>query len=750
MAAINSNGTGGGNWSSGSSWAGGVAPGEGDTCTILSGDTIVIDGNITVGADTSTPAIKVNSGGTLSWPHTVAGDYTLTAKGDINISGTFSIGSVANPIPANRTVTIRLNYSASPSDGKYGLIISSGGSFVCQAAPDRIAVDRALLAANNGGTCNTSATGNRVTRLEGTPFTGKSGTVTINGVDYTIATIESADSLTLTASPGNQSLVSFVFQSDNTAISSDVSTGWKSGDLIGIASTDRSWSHCEKFRLNGDASGTSITLNGGEASNGGLKWGHMGTSPIQAELINLTRNIVITAYNTTYVAYVYFVGSATGDLDWTEFCYLGESATGKRGVEIGTTNGNVSLNNCSIHDTEDYAIYLQGNLLASGTVAISNVVVYGVASQQGVELSSINTGATASMSDCIVMRTAGGGGVLHNDPELSVSNLVVAGANSYGYKITNAYGAGNISNITCHSCTGAWNEGGITLNGGAGGTSLANLTAWRNNSYGIMVGAVPGSTLTDVVVFGNNGTNILLGVAAYSCPFCEIINLTTNGDSVFATTTGVSTHQGCNAKIISGDFSTVSSIKTAHTNDIACNVYFMRLDLVNCKLGGTNEVASQSSMARTDCYVSSARHNQTAGLHKTWKKYGTITIDTSIYDVSPSVRATPISASGKLECPVARVPVPSGGTATVSVKVRKSVAGDGAAYNGNQPRLIWKANVAAGVASDTVMATASGGAGTWETLTGTTPTVNDNAVLEIVVDCDGTAGWINIDTAARS
>lgn len=65
MATISSNGTGGGNWSAGSSWTGGVAPVAGtDNATILSGDTITKD----TAANASKDALvcTVNSGGTLA------------------------------------------------------------------------------------------------------------------------------------------------------------------------------------------------------------------------------------------------------------------------------------------------------------------------------------------------------------------------------------------------------------------------------------------------------------------------------------------------------------------------------------------------------------------------------------------------------------------------------------------------------------------------------------------------------------
>ena len=97
------------------------------------------------------------------------------------------------------------------------------------------------------------------------------------------------------------------------------------------------------------------------------------------------------------------------------------------------------------------------------------------------------------------------------------------------------------------------------------------------------------------------------------------------------------------------------------------------------------------------------------------------------------------------------VAVANGATLTPTVKVRESVAGDGTDYNGNRIRLIVKANPAAGIASDTVLATATASSeGAFESLSGTTAAVTDDAVLEFVVDCDGTTGWVNVDTFSIS
>jgi hypothetical protein len=95
-----------------------------------------------------------------------------------------------------------------------------------------------------------------------------------------------------------------------------------------------------------------------------------------------------------------------------------------------------------------------------------------------------------------------------------------------------------------------------------------------------------------------------------------------------------------------------------------------------------------------------------------------------------------------------KVAVKSGQTVTVSCKIRKSsVAAGGANYNGNQPRLVCKANLAAGVANDVVMATETDVTlNNWIRIVGVTPVVNSDCKLAIIVDCDGTTGFINVDS----
>lgn len=167
--------------------------------------------------------------------------------------------------------------------------------------------------------------------------------------------------------------------------------------------------------------------------------------------------------------------------------------------------------------------------------------------------------------------------------------------------------------------------------------------------------------------------------------------------------------------------------------------------LNNCTINETTEVSFKTDWSGSS--LSSQRHDQTDGNHKTWKYFGIVATDSTIFrTASPSERLTPNNESYKLESGSRIIAVSDGATLTPSVYVRESVVGDGTDYNGSRIRLIVKRNDAIGITADTVLSTATASSeGAFELLSGTTVTATDDGAMEFVVDCDGTTGWINID-----
>lgn len=118
MASRTSNGTGGGNWNSTSTWSGGVIPDPAaDTVTIAAADTVTITANLSQGGSPSTVSYDITVNGKLI----VADGITFTVKTSLILGstvGTLQIGQtnggsslVFDASSAGSAVNYRLNFS---------------------------------------------------------------------------------------------------------------------------------------------------------------------------------------------------------------------------------------------------------------------------------------------------------------------------------------------------------------------------------------------------------------------------------------------------------------------------------------------------------------------------------------------------------------------------------------------------------------------------------------------------------------
>jgi hypothetical protein len=141
--------------------------------------------------------------------------------------------------------------------------------------------------------------------------------------------------------------------------------------------------------------------------------------------------------------------------------------------------------------------------------------------------------------------------------------------------------------------------------------------------------------------------------------------------------------------------------------------------------------------------------NKIAGNNVSYYAHGSIYLDSTIFaDTSASERLVPNTTTAKLKSASKFVALNTGDYTSVVTYVRKSTlsGGDSADYNGSSPRLILKRNPSMGINNDIVLATLDYYSTAFEKLNGLTPVVTDNGVLEFYVDCDGTQGWINVDS----
>ena len=676
MTAISSAATG--VWSATGTWTGGVVPVEGDTVSILDSHTVTIDQNITVGADTGTAAITINSTGKLEYLSTAAASYTLTCKGDLVVLGTLEIGTVANPIPSTRTFTLRLNYSATLADGEFGMNV-------------------------NGGTL----------RLQGNAL----------GFDRTyLAADASAAATTLTTAD---------------------STGWKAGDEIGIASTSRTSTQFEKRILSVDASGTTLTLTVG------LTNAHSGTSPTRAEIVNLTRNVKVTAFDTSFTGYIVAQASGTIDADWAEFSFMGENVAGKKGIELNTTTGNVNFTRCAFHDFEDFGITVAA--AAANNITLLNCIGYNLNStlSSGACFNQAGNAIVSVILDGVWFIGGTGAGIATQDMTLQITNCVVTSVGGAGIDLndTGQVAVNTFDGNVIHSVA---DYGLFCDNSGEGVTTfpawtINNLTIWRSGLEGIRLANNFHNLLFDAFVIRGCGTAAIQMTTLLNA--CIFRNGTLCGDTSFSTPTGFIAENCFGVRFENCKFSEVTGIQAAMTQDISVVAQrFVDIVLDNCLLAASTEVLGMAS-AIPGSSVRSQRHDQSSGNHLSRYRQGTIEEDTSFYNLaSPSEKLTPSSATIKLKASPKRFAINNGETATVKVSVRKSsVAAGGADYNGNPPRLILKRNYAMGLTTDTVLDVMLAGLNIWEQLSGQTPIVTGDGVLEVYVDCDGTAGFINVD-----
>jgi hypothetical protein len=552
----------------------------------------------------------------------------------------------------------------------------------------------------------------------------------------------------------NAALVNVASISDTT-FSVDADTGWLSNDIVCVASTSQTAAECETFMLNADASSSALasTLYPGNAS---VVPTHSGTSPTQAEVGLLTRNVKIRSTSSTLMTYVYCDAPSIFNASWAEFYYLGNSSiTTKRGIELSvgsTAAGAKIIEYCSVHDNDGNGIYSP-----AGSVSLNLVASYNVF--WDIAFDAISISSTISNADYVIDNNlflfSGSDGISLSDGLVGVlTNNTAVGCNSYGFNLISVIGGGaigTVQNNTAHS-----NINGLLL--GLTGTYgiLDGFNLWRNVTNGLQgsSGVWGGMLFTNLRSVGNGSRNIY-----FSADVLNISGGVLCGDTSFTSPYGIYTQSTSlqQYNLDNVDFNP-GGIYTAHTTSefgfiISGTKAKIEAWVNNCRFGAPGLLTGNSGAKSSwsdDSFMLFQRYSQTNGDHRAEVTYGQLKTDSVIYSTAaPSMRMTPNDASKKLESAAKRkgvlVPVASGAAASISVKVRKSVSGDGAAYNGNQPRLIQRANPALGQNSDVVLATASGAAGSFETLSASTSVPTDDGCFELIVDCDGTAGFVNVD-----
>lgn len=693
----------------------------------------------------SSSQISLFSTATTNWARALVTTTTATpgAGDDMIVAGEYTGAGTSNSFTVTWDNTASTDYGSAPTAANSllspGIAVCNKGTLLSgtTAATAYVMNMSNSIVVYSGGVLSFGTTGTPIPR-------GGSFTLTFDcgaNVDYGLVIrnlgTSNMQGLSRTVSKEiDRCFLNTDEAASQTTLGVDTDTGWLSGDVIGIASTSRTSTQCEQRILSGDAGASSVVVTVG------LTNAHSGTSPTQAEVILLTRNVKIQGASSSLQAYVSVAATAILDWDWAEFNNMGSATAGKLGIGLACTTGSQVINRCSFHDFIVTGSTGMSVTASSGSgLSVTNSVFYNIHSTH---LTVGTTSGTPVFSGNICMLNVSGTIMTLSDIGLTIAGLTVVGATTIGITPSQNSSLGSWSDFTVHSCTTIGISSGNFMTGSITGTN----TTWRCGGVGVSLGSGD-LTIENLTLFGNTISNMQLATGRFI-----LNNFLSAGDTTFATTNGITLNTGgsaaiaVNLKISTGSFSPTSGIFVAHTTDFnnTSLVAYFRVRLDNVVMAGTNEIASQAAFSE-DSIIGSERHDQTNGNHKTLVRYGTFQRETTtVHTGSQSIKMIPIHSSGKLEIfglfGGFKVQVANGQTCTPSVYVYED-----ASYNGARARLIVKRNTSMGIANDTVLDTATASSDlAWEQLTGTTAAVTDDGTLEFVVDCDGTAGALFVDT----
>jgi hypothetical protein len=677
--------------------------------TVTMNETAATDyGTANVIANKTSSALDVNNRGTVTWAITAATNFRLRLSGNLNVysGGTYNCGQTGgSEMPRNSSALLEFDVTA--ADGDFG--------FVCRLGST----------ARMAGLSRTSGKNQWRAKLT---------------ADVAAAA---------------------------TTLNIDTDTGWLNTDEIAISSTTRTAGQHERRTLNADAGATSVVITAG------LTNAHLGSGDYFAEILLLTRNVRVESTSTTLVWFFRADASAVVSVTWTSFRYV--SSPTQRLTLSTTSAGSLLFQFVVIQDLDGGIIMAGGT---SGGWTIDQVAIYNMRANEGTFVIQLPSTGTWTLTDVVIMGTIGPTATSYafdfNDVGGTIGNLTACSCGASGINwseqaVLSGNGPTFPANTTWVVHSGTGNP--FTVAVGIRDTTFPRTEFWRMTLAAVLLAQ---NIVVDNIEFnagfwlGNGGTTVGLqttgainGVNDLRLRSLDIAadTLTASNYCCLFSAQGV---VAANIQFINCRFSQTSGTRVpvlvadiGVTAVTAIGMMLLQALATNCSFGGPTPVSFFDSggalptRASKYSYVRCPSFGQVHTVHKTFTPRGISQIETTTVDVSPSQKLSPLEAVGTPFDSHALivgwgflVPVLSGQAVTVSVKVQK----DGS-YNGTtQPQLVQLANDQIGVAADVVLATLSVGAGTFETLSGTTAAASADGVQEFIVRVYGTAGNVFVDT----
>lgn len=669
--------------------------------------------NTTSGSPVTFQYFAVNRGGTVKHPTNADSQLRFASNGGssggllypmaIHSGGRYEIGSTANPIPAAYTAIFEC---VGHTNTDFAIAVWEGSEFLAHGTDTR--TRRTTLTANQ------AAAASSITH----------GTV----------------------------------------------SGWTAGDIIGISGTSRNnfpgvGTVQNEMRTIGTPGTTSTVVTAAftYAHDGGFSPTGSGHT-FGAMVVNLTRNVKIRGTSVTSTISIYYAEAGTLDVRHAEHRYWGGNTDPRRGYYIqGNTINTFRVEGCSFYDFRTgggVGFYHRGT---TGYVSLIDNVGYGCASGDhwyygGLTIPAQNdviitgnvcinfAGNIYRLIDANVICSDNWAGGCNAGFEIYSSNTPREFENNWTYNTNYHILTTNPSGLLCIGGR-AWRTREIALwHEGTGHiTGTPNLNGRFAHEHVDFIAAGCGNVGATATIYQReNGYIIVRDSKIYGDPSASVNYAWANGG---AASGGVCEIINTVLGTTGYTFGSVAALRGQ-------GAQWLHID--DCPLGiSSSPVVNQSYASYpSQCGVGFTNYNGTNGDNRTYKGTGTLQTDTTIYrTAAPSLRMTPAIVSGNTMRLTTEgliggflVQCPAGEFRTINVYIRRSVLGDGAAYNGDAPRLIMNPNYAGGgVSTQQVLATSVSAAGSWELLTGVTPSALIDTTFEFYIDCNGTAGWVNVD-----
>jgi hypothetical protein len=383
--AVKSNGTGGGRWSDTATWAGKAVPVNGDSVTIVAGDTVTFDVNM---SSWVTGVAGLTCNGIMNGS-AAPGTYCLKTSADITGTGRINCGSSDMVYPFTCTMTFDFNSTLSSFECGSGLVLNL---YCIQPAHPFVALSAVEAAGQTQLSVDTDVRGDiwvdgaavRVDAVSGKLPDSETRTIAKGGVAAAAITVNSG----LAKDKGLGAKVILVTRNIRIIGSTEYAVKYMTGGVLGCEISDCAGGIYSSFgtTISGTVSGGTygVSSNSGNVISGTISGCDYGITTVSGDTISGT--VSGCFYGVSYSSGCMITGTISG---CNHGVYYGSGS-----VISATISGCVNGVFAGANTIQD-AVF---NANASDLRRVVSVSAYNSLFSGGVENSEYNTGRVPSWS----------------------------------------------------------------------------------------------------------------------------------------------------------------------------------------------------------------------------------------------------------------------------------------------------------------------------------------------------------------